>query len=515
MEGSSAGSGGAAVGAKRKRVAFDIPATDSAATDLALPPASKRKAAAGAASSSKFAASTIDFDDDGEDAVVDDEVVKVDAGAEVEGGSEDEEEGEKGAADVGEGRLGGDDDDDDEEEAGRCAAGARRLTRVRGEQRGRGGPDFNETGDAFEPFHLRNEREEGHFTEAGDFVWKKKAVEDQDPWLDSLDAMDPRERAAMQTRAASGLASLSSGAGAASAVGSHRQARTTGKDDDEDDGDDEDASDGSAAALGEGGLAPAERVRALACIRDLLLAAAADETVTGALRRLSGGGGGGRGVSRGRAGGGAAAGPSSARDMAAFNRLTEAADRLISAGVSDVYGWRRKDVTWALEDACDQAGIDPRTVLASQQPQPPNLHQQLLESAATVASAPPDAAVTLTAADSSATAASEGAWEYKWDLATGAPAFGPFPWSTLRAWGAAGFFSAARPIFVRPYRDPAGSKAAPQARPATDGVDGDEGDIFSGAGTYDVAAVAAQASSLPAPPAAAAAEWRRFDHAGL
>jgi hypothetical protein len=45
---------------------------------------------------------------------------------------------------------------------------------------------FNEAGERIEPFNLRNERKEGYFDEAGNFVWKKE-VGQLDPWLASLD----------------------------------------------------------------------------------------------------------------------------------------------------------------------------------------------------------------------------------------------------------------------------------------------------------------------------------------
>ena len=44
---------------------------------------------------------------------------------------------------------------------------------------------FNEAGVAFEPFHLKREREEGYFDSDGNYI-QYKLDEVKDAWLDSL-----------------------------------------------------------------------------------------------------------------------------------------------------------------------------------------------------------------------------------------------------------------------------------------------------------------------------------------
>ena len=47
------------------------------------------------------------------------------------------------------------------------------------------GQAFNEAGVAFEPFHLKKEREEGYFDADGNYI-QYKLDEVKDAWLDSL-----------------------------------------------------------------------------------------------------------------------------------------------------------------------------------------------------------------------------------------------------------------------------------------------------------------------------------------
>lgn len=47
------------------------------------------------------------------------------------------------------------------------------------------GQAFNEAGVAFEPFHLKKEREEGYFDPDGNYI-QYKLDEVKDAWLDSL-----------------------------------------------------------------------------------------------------------------------------------------------------------------------------------------------------------------------------------------------------------------------------------------------------------------------------------------
>ena len=49
------------------------------------------------------------------------------------------------------------------------------------------GQAFNEAGVAFEPFHLKKEREEGYFDPDGNYI-QYKLDEVKDAWLDSLAA---------------------------------------------------------------------------------------------------------------------------------------------------------------------------------------------------------------------------------------------------------------------------------------------------------------------------------------
>jgi hypothetical protein len=77
-----------------------------------------------------------------------------------------------------------DDGDDDDEPA---AAASTRRSRAEGEEDGDVGVKINEDGDVVEPFHLQNEREEGHFDQAGNYVFHRKKKGEEDAWLEGMD----------------------------------------------------------------------------------------------------------------------------------------------------------------------------------------------------------------------------------------------------------------------------------------------------------------------------------------
>ena len=77
-----------------------------------------------------------------------------------------------------------DDDGDDDEEP---AAASTRRSRAEGEEDGDVGVKINEDGDVVEPFHLQNEREEGHFDQAGNYVFRRKKKGEEDAWLEGMD----------------------------------------------------------------------------------------------------------------------------------------------------------------------------------------------------------------------------------------------------------------------------------------------------------------------------------------
>lgn len=394
----------------------------------------------------------------------------------------------------------GDDDDDDEGEVERldaagdasavlpsssssaaAAADKRRakLKRAVGETASeRLAEDFNDAGDAFEPFNLRREREDGHFDASGEFVWKKKTADDYDAWIDSIDSLDPRARAEMQREAAGASRSK----GWATAPSSAAAADDDEGDDEDADGDD-DSGEATPTDVG------ARRVSCLSTILSLVLPGG--ETVTAALRRLSGHAGHATGATS-RPKGGRAPRPAAraeavaalpGRDMAAFDRLTEAADFLCGAGgLPGVYAMDAKSVAWELEDSgggasADGAGKGVTGALSN----------------STAASAP-------------AAKLQESLWVYRLsEESAGAPGsaqvFGPFPASQMTAWATMGFF-AAQPVWVARAQslqlEAVVKSGAATALPSSDDADSD--DIFAGSGSSD-----------PSP----ALQWQKFSEATM
>lgn len=412
-----------------------------------------------------------------------------------------------------------DDDDDDEGEVERLDAAGdasavlpstkgssaavaekkrARLKRAVGETASeRLAEDFNDAGDAFEPFNLHREREDGHFDASGEFVWKKKTADDYDAWIDSIDNLDPRARAEMQREAAG--ASRSKGW---SAAGSSAPANEGDDDEDDDDEGDEDAGEAAPADLS------ARKISSLAAVLSLLLPGG--ETVTAALRRLSGHAGPSTGaVSRPK--GGRAPRPAAraeavaalpGRDMAAFDRLTEAADFLCGAGgLPGVYTMDAKGVVWELEDAGGSTGVG---------------------AAGPAASSAYAAAPTSQVASSPAMATQPGEplWMYRLSEEGVGPSgsvqvFGPFPASQMTAWAAMGFFSAqpvwvsrAQPLMLPEVAGKSGAPASAAAPPSGD--DADSEDIFAGSGLYAPSISAALATSTSG---AAQARWHKFSEA--
>lgn len=350
-----------------------------------------------------------------------------------------------------------------------------KLKRALGEKKTeRMAEEFNDAGDAFEPFNLRREREDGHFDASGEFVWKKKSADDYDAWIDSIDSLDPRARSEMQRAAAGASRIRNPGTGGEGA----------GDDDEEDDDVDEDdvEEEEADAAPADAG---ARKAASLSVILGLLQPKG--ETVAAALRRLSGHGG-----STGPKPKGGRVPPPSARaaasaslpgrDMVAFDRLTEAADYLCGAGgLADVYGMDARKIAWELDDA-GGAKIESDSGLERAHA------SSLLSSAALAPKAtlePSRVAATTAAAAIAASVPSTALWMYK--LSSDDPTaatFGPFPAAQMETWRTLGFF-AAQTVWVAKTPTPLGGGGG-SAAVADDGVD-----IFEGAGTY-----------LPATPAA-------------
>jgi GYF domain len=464
------------------------------------------------------------------------------------------------------GKKAADDEDDDEEDApSKSKGGAALLKHVKGEQ-SKLTEEFNEAGDAFEPFNLRREREEGYFDEGGNYVWKKKKgrgkkggeagagsdddddgggsdgsdddEEGEDAWLDGLDEMDPRERAKLQQQAAARIKATSVNkvpSGGSKGAGAGKKGLKGSEDEDDDDNDDDEA--------GLAVLPPSKKVELLLTLRELL-SDDGKETVADALRRYSG---------RSGSGSGGAAATSTTKDMASFDRVTEAADTLMRSGgdegTTNIYSWKRKEVVWRLEDACEEASLDPVTVVRGyderrMREKQQQGQQQQGAAAATATSSSSSSSSLPTDATTAVPAALAGkSWEYRWTeppLPTSGEAeveegvvFGPFTTAELLAWKAAGYFGPAsgRTIYLRELisssslssepttaasAPPASSDSAGAAKMAQDDNNDDsDDDIFSGAGGYDVKKVAAAASTTTATSTTKKGPWKRYDEAGF
>lgn len=333
----------------------------------------------------------------------------------------------------------------------------------------------NEAGQAYEPFNLRRERTEGYFDESGNYVWNKVTAEERDPWLEELDAMAPKQRVELQSAAAK------------AAGVSLRAAGGAGDDEQSDDasGDGEGANeedDASSAAL-----APARRVEHL---RTLLDGLEEGESVAAALRRL--------GKREPSSSGGAGRGKAQPRDLAAFNRVTEAADALLAAGLVDVYTMKQRELNFELRDAEAEAGAltGTRGTMAA---------GSTSSTTAMMGMVPP---------------AGGGQWEYKWSLEPDAQSFGPFSAAHMAAWVQAGFFSSAQPVYVRRIGGAQASLPSAAAPPAAaSAASGAALDMFADDDTVPAASTPAPATAaapLPSMPNTsggnnAEAEWKRFD----
>ena len=450
---------------KRKRVAFHDAAAatdddDAAAREVAAARTQREKGA------------NLDFldDEEGSDEVVEEEDV---AGRSATGGAHGEDEEE---------------DDDEDGDGDKAAAAARRrrvLRSVKGESRSRLEEEYNDAGQAFEPFNLKAERDEGHFDEAGNYVAARKGADDHDPWLDELDAMAPTERQRLQ-------------ATAASATGRRAAAAGGGSDDDDGDGD------GGAVPESEPeDLSPAVRAGHLLVLYTHALTA--EETVADALRRI---GAASRAALRGAAKG--APRPQATLD---FDAVTEAADALLTNGLVDVYALPRRRVLLELNDARDDAGLPAlREASAVRAPGGGGGGGGAPAAAATA----PAAAAASTGTAAAAPDAVTRRWEYRWGpppaseaggaaepAAAAAATHGPFTSAEMAAWRAAGYFSAGA-VFVRDTLAAPAAAMGAVAAPATtsSAADDDSDDIFGGVGRYVPPAVAAAGSD---------ASWRPVD----
>jgi hypothetical protein len=500
------GGGGGDAQRKRRRVAFEEPAAAGGSSDGdagAGAGAGRRRVGAGASSgagggrrrSEGGGGDGVDFFDDDEEGGAGgggagEEVVEEEAGEgfdvddDDEGGDEREDAG--GGADfgarVGKGAGAGAGGGDDDDEGGAGGRVVKKIKRVRGEQGGRLEEEFNEAGQAFEPFNLRAEREDGYFDESGNYHWKKKGADDYDPWLQELDSMDPKARRALQERTAEVAGDDDGGGG---------------------EGDDEDGSKGGGGDDDElppeapaEDLPPAARVGHLTRLWE---AVREGETVSDALRRL---GAASRAAAKAAAAGGSSSsgsrkGAPPTAEQASFDGFVEAADALLTNGMVDVYSAGRRDLLLELNDARDDAGLppvrEPTAAGGGAGPPPPP---------------PPGAAVAAAAATAASSAGASAAavappapqpqpqldavtkrWAYKWALDEGTQVHGPFTSAEMAAWAGAGYF-AGRQLYVQ---DTLAAAAPPAAAAAPDDADDD---IFGGVGKY-VAPPAATPAWVP------------------
>ena len=345
---------------------------------------------------------------------------------------------------------------------------------VFGEESTTNAPEFDEkTGIAIEGFNLESERAEGEFDESGNFIWnrdrararrsgvveqddddddeeggedgvanagaRKKADrkrdggsdseesgDGKDAWLQELDAMAPRERAALQARAKA-AAARDDGTGTAVGGGA------------------------AAAGVGVGGAASASQTEPESHARSRLLHALVSiliegETVAGALRRLGGPkdkalswnvrlkarragvAAGAAGDTVGGASGSAAAAPAAAAPQSTalsteFIAVTEAADALLRGGLTSIFTMSRRDLSLELSDALAEAGLS-RSYFLEKQKEP-------IPAAA--------------AGVSVGRALPAGEYEYTWAGGDGT-VFGPFASEQLNAWASAGFFVQRLPL---------------------------------------------------------------------
>ena len=400
------------------------------------------------------AENSVDYFDDaeGENEFVEEEVDK-DYDNDDDEGNEAEEAaggGDFGSRDKAKSAGGGGDEDDENEGGG--GTKVKKLKKVKGEVN-KLDEEFNEAGEAFEPFNLRSERDEGFFDASGNYHWKKKTAEDYDPWLEELDAMDPKERKRLQETAA----------------------RTTGTSAGEGDDDDDEEDGGGKGGDDDENLPPEAEAEDLpattrvAHLTKLYEHVTDGETVAAVLRRL---GAASRAAVK-AAGKGSAEPP---KEKVEFEAVTDAADALLTNGMVDVYTANRRTLLLELNDARDDAGLPP-----------------IREAVAAVAEAPAAAATAAPSSSSSSAAAAalpaydsvDKRWQYKWSLDAGAESYGPFTSAEMAAWKAAGYFAAGT-LYVKDLKAadaPSSSSSAAAAPTAGDALDDDD-DIFGGVGKY-------------------------------
>jgi hypothetical protein len=312
-----------------------------------------------------------------------------------------------------------DDEADDGEDAEERRLRRQKLARVKGEHVGPMVEEFNDAGDAFEPFNLYRERTEGHFDAAGNYYYSRRQGKDasaaaerqkrkgrlesgagggdsssssedsdaggeEDAWLAGLDDMDPRERARLQEKAAavSGFVrdrdrearddededrqqAMQSTAAAASSKKPQtaKSSRKSSDDDTGEDDDDEEEDEDEEGAKGDGSVSKQQRrakakVRALQFILSCLRTKPVEkETVSGLIRRL--GLGSNQAAAAAKPVVGAARKATLTRDEALrLDRLIASANRLVSLNVLDIYGCDAKQLTWMWDDAVEEAGED-------------------------------------------------------------------------------------------------------------------------------------------------------------
>lgn len=318
-----------------------------------------------------------------------------------------------------------------DDESGDGKFRARKITRVKGEVAALD-EEFDEAGVAFEPFNLKAERSEGYFDESGEYVRKKKGDEEPDAWLDDLDAMNPRERRALQEQARKVHRGDAAGVGAGS---------KGAEDEEEEEEDGKESDTGDEGGVGQtveadntpAGLARARAKLLEACVRLLK----EGETVASALRRYGGQGG-------------------HTRDMASFNTLTEAADGLVdSEGLSEVYTMDRRALKMELADALGDAELPEEEQAAILR----GASSAVAGTGAGAGAASSEGGGGLTTAQPTAGAMPRlpagKMWEYTWPAGSSAAAgsgvgqaglFGPFDSEGMNAWMVAGYFSVAQPL---------------------------------------------------------------------
>jgi CD2 antigen cytoplasmic tail-binding protein 2 len=353
------------------------------------------------------------------------------------------------------------DEDDEDDEPGRPPDPEQNES---GEESGE--ENLNEVGEVLEPFNLNAEREEGHFDENGNYVWRKN--EDRpDEWLQSMGGEAGMEEAIGQAAAAQRKQRLEIAARHALEEAEAKEA---------------------AAAAGSGGGLGSSSNDPTALLRELVsLLAKPEETVVRALKRLAPakrgfqpkGSSSSSSSGPGRKGGSGDATDQTPADeeqqRVSFARVTECADRLMGGGEVNIYHMSRDELEDKL-DQLDDAAATMAEFASSATASALGLSMEAAAGGAATTSAGSADGGDATASsgyfstESSGEAGSAGAgwtWEYR---APDGAVHGPFSTAHIMAWRAQGFFTGAQQVHMRPAQQgkatPSSSTAAAASAPA-------------------------------------------------